>query len=262
MPIGRFAASVRLSIKALRHYDELALLRPAFVDPQTGYRYYARSQARDAVMIAMLRELDVPLAVIRGALHAAPDELKRLLDAEAARLERDLARRAQALRSIQRVARVGRLDPYAVAVREEAPLAVARLTIVTSPERLVPETTALVYRVLDELRAVGRPIEMPVLCVNEPPDGAERVRVHACAAASAEGPALATAELTELPGGAFAWLVHEGPYEELGLAHHALHAWAQEQGHTPAGPLREIYLNDPADVTPEALLTEVWLPIA
>jgi effector-binding domain-containing protein len=103
---------------------------------------------------------------------------------------------------------------------------------------------------------------MPVLCVNEPPDAEERIRVHACAPAGAQGPPLPTAERAELPGGTFAWLVHEGPYEEIGLAHHALHAWAQQQGHAPAGPLREIYVNDPAEVAPEELVTEVWLPVS
>lgn len=52
MPIGRFAPSCRLSVKALRHYDRLGLLKPAFVDPQSKYRYYSRDQARDAVMIS------------------------------------------------------------------------------------------------------------------------------------------------------------------------------------------------------------------
>jgi DNA-binding transcriptional MerR regulator len=261
MPIGRFAAAVRLSVKALRHYDELGLLRPAFVDPRTGYRYYARSQARDAVMIAMLRELDVPLAVIGEALRAAPGELKGLLDREAVRLERELARRGRALRSLQRIARAGSLSPYEVGVRTEPAVSVARLTVVTTPETLVPETTELVFRLLDELRGASRPVAMPVLCVNEEPDAQERIVVHACAAAAPSGPALPTAEIVELPGGTFAWLVHRGPYEELGLAHHALQAWAQEHGHPPRGPIREIYENDPHETPPEALVTEVWLPI-
>ncbi|HSJ99172.1 MAG TPA: MerR family transcriptional regulator [Myxococcota bacterium] len=261
MPIGRFAASVRLSVKALRHYDELGLLRPAVVDPRTGYRYYARSQARDAVMIAMLRELELPLAVVREALAATPEELKPLLDREARRLERELAQRGRALRSLQRIARAGRLAPYVVQVRREAPLAVARLTIETTPEALVPESTAAVYRLLDALRGAGWVECGPVLCVNEAPDDEGRQRVHACAAVEAGFAPPRGIERATLPGGDVAWLVHEGPFEELGLAHHALHAWVQEQGHAATGPVREIYRNDPAEVAEEALLTEVCLPI-
>ena len=58
MPIGRFSNACRLSIKALRHYDDVDLLKPAFIDPNNGYRYYSVEQGRDAVLIAMLRSLD------------------------------------------------------------------------------------------------------------------------------------------------------------------------------------------------------------
>ena len=44
MTIGRFARLTGLTVKALRHYDELGLLRPAAVDPETGYRLYGAEQ--------------------------------------------------------------------------------------------------------------------------------------------------------------------------------------------------------------------------
>ncbi|WP_344969304.1 MerR family DNA-binding transcriptional regulator [Streptosporangium fragile] len=49
LPIGQFARLGRLSIKQLRHYAELRLLVPAYVDEHTGYRYYRHEQARCAV---------------------------------------------------------------------------------------------------------------------------------------------------------------------------------------------------------------------
>ncbi|MEX1271244.1 MAG: MerR family DNA-binding transcriptional regulator, partial [Acidimicrobiia bacterium] len=48
VPIGRFSRMSRLSIKALRLYDEQGLLRPARVDPSSGYRYYRLAQAKRA----------------------------------------------------------------------------------------------------------------------------------------------------------------------------------------------------------------------
>jgi DNA-binding transcriptional MerR regulator len=61
MPIGRFSRQTGLSVKALRHYDELGLLRPAAVDPDTGYRLYATGQVERAETIRLLRRLEVPL---------------------------------------------------------------------------------------------------------------------------------------------------------------------------------------------------------
>jgi hypothetical protein len=49
LPIGQFARLGRLSIKQLRHHDELGLLVPAYVDEHTGYRYHRHEQARCAV---------------------------------------------------------------------------------------------------------------------------------------------------------------------------------------------------------------------
>ncbi|WP_411109506.1 MerR family transcriptional regulator [Streptomyces sp. c-19] len=64
LTIGDFARASRLSAKALRRYDELGLLRPARVDPFTGYRYYTREQVERARLVAWLRRIDMPLAEI------------------------------------------------------------------------------------------------------------------------------------------------------------------------------------------------------
>jgi DNA-binding transcriptional MerR regulator len=262
MPIGRFARACRLGVKALRHYDEEGLLRPAFVDADTGYRYYARSQARPAVTIAMLRSLGVGLASIRTILAAGPRERARLLAAESERQRAELIQREHALRAVERLAAADDLMPYAIALRRETSLLVAQRSVITTPDALVADSTAAIHALLAELRESGRTPRMPVLCVNEAPDAEERILVNACAAVDAREPRLARSRVVELPGGDFASLTHRGSYEELGLAHHALYAWAQERGHEAAGAIREIYANDPAHVAREDLVTEVLLPVA
>jgi DNA-binding transcriptional MerR regulator len=82
MQIGRFAHLTGLTVKALRHYDELGLLRPAGVDPESGYRSYEPEQAERAETIRMLRQLEVPL-----------DEIARFLDADGDRVLHDQQRR-------------------------------------------------------------------------------------------------------------------------------------------------------------------------
>ena len=61
LTIGRFARLTGLSVGALRHYDELDLLRPARTDPFTSYRLYRRDQLETARTIVRLRDLEVPL---------------------------------------------------------------------------------------------------------------------------------------------------------------------------------------------------------
>lgn len=71
LSIGEFAALTRLSVKALRHYDDQGLLAPVRVDPVSLYRYYAPDQVRRATLIGTMRRMDVPLAVIREVLDLA-----------------------------------------------------------------------------------------------------------------------------------------------------------------------------------------------
>jgi DNA-binding transcriptional MerR regulator len=61
MTIGRFARITGLTVKALRHYDEVGLLRPAAVDSETGYRSYSSEQVRRAERIRTLRRLELPI---------------------------------------------------------------------------------------------------------------------------------------------------------------------------------------------------------
>lgn len=67
---------------------------------------------------------------------------------------------------------------------------------------------------------------------------------------------------TELEGGSMAMTVHRGSYQEIGQAYQALMGWVPEHGYTLTGPPREIYLNDPQEVSPADLLTRIEFPVA
>jgi len=64
-----------------------------------------------------------------------------------------------------------------------------------------------------------------------------------------------------LPGGKMAKTIHKGPYEDCGPTYEKLYKWIAEQGKNIAGPVREIYLNDPHEVAKEEILTEIYAPI-
>ncbi|GHF00422.1 MerR family transcriptional regulator [Streptomyces werraensis] len=93
LTIGAFAKASRLSPKALRLYDELGLLTPARVDPDTGYRRYAPEQLERARLVAWLRRLGMPLARIRQVCAMDPGEAAGEIRAYWARVEADTAAR-------------------------------------------------------------------------------------------------------------------------------------------------------------------------
>lgn len=81
MSIGEFARRSRLSAKALRIYDDLGLLPPARVDDWSGYRYYENAQLETAQLIAALRSVEVPLAVVKEWLALDQAELAERVNA-------------------------------------------------------------------------------------------------------------------------------------------------------------------------------------
>lgn len=65
----------------------------------------------------------------------------------------------------------------------------------------------------------------------------------------------------EIPGGKFARTVHKGPYEECEGTYNELFEWINLHGYRISGPIRECYLNDPKEVAPEEIETEIYAPI-
>ncbi len=103
--IREFSKLARVSMPALRHYDQVSLLKPAQVDPDTAYRYYTADQLPRLHRILALKDLgfslaqiadvldaDLPAAEIRGMLKLKRAEMERLVEEEQGRLARIEAR--------------------------------------------------------------------------------------------------------------------------------------------------------------------------
>ena len=67
--IGKMAEMNRVSVPTLRLYDEKGLLKPRYIDPETGYRYYDINQNARLDMIVYMKELGMSLAQIAHVLR-------------------------------------------------------------------------------------------------------------------------------------------------------------------------------------------------
>lgn len=108
-PIGQFALATGLSVSALRHYDTVGLLRPARVDPGTGYRYYHPDQVETAEVVRRLRRIGVPVEEVATALAADGVALRDLLRGHRVRLTREADAIAERVERIDRYIRDGLL---------------------------------------------------------------------------------------------------------------------------------------------------------
>ena len=65
----------------------------------------------------------------------------------------------------------------------------------------------------------------------------------------------------EIPEHTVLAAIHKGPYTNVGPVIHAIAEYAEKNGYDIVGPVTEVYLNDPSQVSPEELLTEVRFPV-
>lgn len=95
-PIGEVSKLFHISVSSLRHYEHIGLLKPEYISPNSGYRYYSVSQFEILNTIRYLRALDMPLAEIEDFLKnksiKSIEEKLRQQKEEVIKKQRELAR--------------------------------------------------------------------------------------------------------------------------------------------------------------------------
>lgn len=276
--IGDFSKLSRVSVKMLRHYDQLGLLKPARIDPLTSYRYYSADQLPRLNRILALRDLgftleqiatllhgEVPVEQMRGMLKLKQVELEQHLRDEQRRLARIAAR-------LEQIERGGRSQASDVIVRRIAPQWMATLRQVIADGQ---DIHLLFEEVETHVARHGARSAEPPLTIYHDMEYRERdLDVEVAIPVKAVIPGTPRIAVRELPGwDNMACLVHTGRYDTIGEATHALLTWIETNGYQLAGPIREVYLRFNADgldlELPEAYLardaddfvTELQLPI-
>ena len=141
LKIGDFARAGRVSIKALRHYDATGLLRPAYVDRATRYRYYSAAQLPILNRLVIYRELGFSLHQARVLLDECcpPERLRQMLDHRRDQLTRSIqsetARLGEVLKRIDQLETGG--STYQAVIHDTQP------AHVVSMRRILPGYDAL-----------------------------------------------------------------------------------------------------------------------
>jgi effector-binding domain-containing protein len=264
VPIGRFSQVTRLSIKALRLYDETDLLRPALVDPDSGYRYYSLAQASEAEAIRLLRSLGMPLPEIREVLRQRrPDDVSAVLDRYRAHLEERMAEEQRILAFLQRlISQEEGIMSYEIRVKELAAQPILSIRSRAPMEQLGPLIAQALGEIFGYMGAMLANPAGPVIWMLHQNDGDQGADFETCVPVAERLAGSGRIAMGEIAAGPVAYTLHRGPYEEMGPAYAALAQWVQEHGHEVAGPMRELYLVSPGDTKdPVEYRTEIQQPI-
>ncbi|MGM9466145.1 MerR family transcriptional regulator [Streptomyces murinus] len=276
LTIGAFAARARLSAKALRLYDRLGLLAPAYVDASSGYRYYRAAQVERARLVALLRQLDMPLARIAEVAGAEGAAAARLLDAYWADVEARVAGQ-RTLAEYLRGRLSGRSDEMYGKFAVETVDVPARVVITESRHTLADELPAWIGAALGRLEAAAQECGGVA--------AAPFVVYHSEVSMESDGPAQACVPVAD-EAAARAWAGRQGRGRETGVrvepaarlayvritkaqvahpqilaAFEAVEEWLGREGLEPDGPCREIYFADWAAAGPEDPVCDVAFPV-
>lgn len=266
--IGDFARHGRVSVRMLRHYDAIGLLRPAHVDPATGYRSYEAGQFADLNRIVALKDLGFSLEQVRRMIadQISPAELRALLTMRRAELESSVAESFARLAQVEsRLRGIEGALPIADVVIKDLP-AVRLVGLTSTAASFTPEDIGPVIHPL--CAELGRRLPDAAVhpagrltCLYERSRQAEDeavVRATVPASVDADGN-LNGLEVVDLPAVRAATLVHRGPIDQVLPAWQALARWIDDNGHRSSEPARELYLDCPDD--PAQWVTELQEPI-
>ncbi|MEU7924549.1 MerR family transcriptional regulator [Micromonospora sp. NPDC049107] len=269
--IGDFARLGRVSVRMLRHYDSIGLLRPASVDPHTGYRFYQAEQLRRLNRVIALKDLGLTLEQVRAILDetVGTAELRGMLRLRrselATRLAADTARLAAVEARLRMIESEGRMTNQDVVLKQIAPVRVAELTAVApsyESQDIGPVIQPLYPELFRRLDAAGITPSGPAIAWYEPAeDEGEAVVVHAGVSVGGGVTAIPDVTVRDLPAvGTAATIVHHGSMDDADRSVQALARWIEENGYRPDGFAREVYLDYRQD-SPEGGVTELQLAV-
>jgi DNA-binding transcriptional MerR regulator len=267
--IGDFARHGHVSVRMLRHYDALGLLRPAQVDPLTGYRSYEAGQLARLNRVVALKDLGFTLQQVRSILDdkVSVEELRGMLRLRRAELQSqiaaDAARLAQVEARLQIIEREGAMPADDVQVKRIPGLRVAELIGTAAgfePAAITPVIRPLYDELYARLHHAGLTPSGPAIAWYEDSPDVDGVVVHATVpvdARAAGGHDLAIVELPEIEQAAT--IVHRGSMDEVMTTIQTLARWIDANGYRSAGYNRELYVECGQD--PEAWVTELQEPV-
>lgn len=267
--IGLFSKITKVTVKALRFYEEEGLLQPEFTEAATGYRYYSSAQLPRAYKIVSLRQCGFSIPEIREILcgkniAARFAERKAALEREAIETSRQLTAINHYIDSLGDDSSI----PCQVVVKELP-------RVLVYAKRMVIASFADYFTIFPKLGEDMAAVNPELRCTEDPPycfimyhDGEFRENdfdIEICEAVTgtgngktSEGVVFKTLERVSEA----ACVLHRGPYATLPKTYAAVFKWIDDNGYIASDCPRESYIDGMWNKEREEdWLTELQVPI-
>ena len=268
--IGDFSRLSLVSVKALRYYDELGLLKPARVDEFTGYRYYSASQLTRLNRVLAMKDMGLSLEQIALLLdkELTPDQIRGMLRLKQVELRQQLvegqARLARIEAWLQAFEQEVTMPAYDVVLKKVAPLQVAQVRgVAPSMEQIGPTLDRLFDQVLGYISQHGATAVGPGITLYYDTEYHERdISVEACMSfegSLGDGEQVKVGELPAVE--TMASVIHHGSFSTLNQAYNAILKWIETNSYHISGPTRELNLEYERGGDQSKFVSEIQFPV-
>lgn len=268
LKIGDFSKLSRISIRMLRHYDEIGLLVPRTVDSFTGYRFYGEEQLQTAGQIQSLKSMGFGLNAIGEILNGCtgPEELERILRVKKKELEDQLDDIGTKLQL---------LDNTIDWIRKDGNMMDYQVTLKTLPERYIASVRKVIpaydqeqilWEILNReagdqrLQMASPGYGLAVFHDEGFKDSDVDVEIQVSVTGSYKD--TEHVKFKTVPPVLMASATYQGSYDQITRVNEAVAHWIHDNGYEYNGPSFCIYHVSPSDTSdPEKLVTEVCYPV-
>lgn len=267
--IGEFSKLSFITVQALRHYDEIGLLKPIKVEQSTGYRYYSANQLPRIQYIVALKNLGLSLEDISTLINDNLnfEDMRKLFIIKRSELQQLISdeqhRLTQVERLLQQIEDNGNLPKYQVTKKKIEPVVVASVRDILSEF-----SGAEIGKMFQELvsfvmSSEAKPAGPTMMIYNDEDYKEQDADIEVAFQIDRIVPADGRIKIYELPRiDQAATIVFKGSYEEMGEAYNAVMFWVASNDYRINGLCRELYLVSPGDTNdPSQYVSEIQIPV-
>lgn len=260
MYIGEFARLGQVSVRMLRHYDEIGLLTPDRVDAWSNYRSYSPEQLPVLNRIVALKNLGLSLDQVGHILadRVGVEELHGMLRLRRTELKDEMRAAGTRLAAVEsRLRMIDKENEMSAdyVVKPVHAVRLAALSETLDPAVLGQRIGPMFDQVQAELNGVHASLATPIATYAEAEAGMDVVVGYAY-----DGAPLPGLEVVDLPAGTAVCGVHLGPMSRIGESWQAMHRWLIDNNYEYAGPCRELYVRAESDDQKD-WVTELQQPV-
>jgi effector-binding domain-containing protein len=266
LKIGDFSKLSQVSIKALRLYDEMGLLKPISVDRSSGYRFYSASQLPRLNRIIAFKDLGFSLEQITQLLNeeVSPEQIRGMLRLKQADLQQQIEEEQERLMRVaarlKQIEQENVMSDYEVVIKKIEPITVASIREILPNYFAIAKLFQELYQYLAQQGLTKFDYDAGIWHDNGYKESDVDSEAVVSVPASIKGNE--RIKVYELQGyDAIACVVHHGSYSTLNKGYQHLLTWIENNGYRCIGANREFYIEGGAELDNESYITEIQFPV-